>query len=257
MASAVHAIGFSTFVDQFRDTLDEYLPKSSSGSMVALHSSALIHTAYNVLRNAHYSFKAKDFGVNDLSHFLASRVSFLEGALISAASTVHNLFFALIYTVAAMATFGVAQSLVRDCYHHWINCYYSFLTTTSGLASVITPQYGSYLSLGVFVHVLNSILNDYKDDIGNRESELVGRVKKIFKQYFDTINNWARSYYDNYEPEVKDSLEWLLEQVTEAEAIFYNPDQPDDIYLFGIIDKFWKKFPKLKPLSKHTDIIEV
>ncbi|MBS0629357.1 MAG: hypothetical protein JSS30_03930 [Verrucomicrobia bacterium] len=257
MASPVKTFGFSSFLDSFRDTLDEYLPKSSSGSIVALNSSALIHTAYNVLRNAHYSFKAADFGVNDLSHFLSARVSFLEGALISLASTVHNFFFALIYTIAIVGTFGVAQSLVNNCNHHWINCYYSFLTTGSGLASVITPQYGSYLSLGVFVHVLNSILNDYKDDIGNREPELTGRVKKIFKQYFETINNWARSYYDNYEPEVKNSLDWLMEQVTEAEAIFYNPDKPDEVYLFGIIDEFWKKFPKLKPLAENTEIIEI
>jgi len=252
MASSVNPIGFSTFVESCRDALDEYLPNSSSSSMEVLHSSALIHTAYNVLRNAPYSFKARDFSVNDLSHFLSSRISFLEATLVSAASTVHHLFFAVIYTMVIIATLGVAENLVRDCHHHWINFYYSFLTTNSGLVSVITPQYGSYLSLGVFVYVLNSILNDYKLEISQIDPGLYKRFKEIFNQYFAAICKWAENFYGNnqYEKEIRPSLYWLAEKINDEDTktIHNYRDEDDGKNLLGIIYMFWKNFPeKLKP----------
>lgn len=252
MASTVSPIGFSTFVASFREALEEYLPNSSSGTMVVLHSSPLIHTAYNVIRNAHYSFKARDFGVNDLSHFFSTRVSFLEGMLLSAVSTIHHLFFAVFYTGTIIATLGVAENLVRDCNHHWNNFFYSFLTTGSGLVSVFTPKYGSYLSLGVFVYVLNSILNDYKLEISQIDPMLCDRFKKIFNQYFAVLCKWAENFYGSaqYEREIKPSLYWLAERINDEDTktIHNYKDEDDRKNLLGIIYMFWKDFPeKLQP----------
>ncbi len=192
MASSVQSSDAFPLVNQFREMLDNYVPESSSGAMVAVQSSALANTAYNIIRNLHYTFLAEHFGATDFAHFLSTRIAFLEGALISLATTVHNLFFAVMYTALVVGTLGVFQASVHHCNHHWMNSYYSFLTTGTALASVVTPYYGSYLSLALFGSILNSILQDYKNDISPNERQFLAKIKIIFKDNYNFIRKWVQ-----------------------------------------------------------------
>ena len=100
--------------------IDRNLPASSGSAITILKSSALVNTSYTILKNLPYSLHASVFGVNDFPHVLSSRVSFLEGALISVASTVHNVFFALIYSALVLGTLGLSTTLASDCGEHWL-----------------------------------------------------------------------------------------------------------------------------------------
>lgn len=251
MASSVQSSDASPLVNQFRDMLNDYVPESSSGAMVAVHSSALAHTAYNIIRNLHYTFLAEHFGVKNFAHFLSTRITFLEGALISMASTVHNLFFAVMYTALVVGTLGIFQTIVRHCNHHWVNSYYSFLTTGTALASVVTPYYGSYLSLGLFGSILNSILQDYKHDINPNERQFLEKIKKVFNDNYNFIRNWVQGHYeDTFETEMGPSLAWLHKKINEAKSIHYRSDQSDQVCLVDVIDVFRKNYRDVNALEQ-------
>lgn len=243
------ATNFSPLVTSVRDLLHQRLEGSSSRAMVVVHSSALIHTAYNTIRNLHYSFLANHFGVNDVPHVLSSRVAFIEGALVSLASTIHNLFFAIVYTAIGILTFGLSgNAIAKDRDHHWSNAYYSFLSIITAIVSIVTPKYGSYLSIGLFIYVLRSILNDYSKEIGSQETQLLGDLKDIFNAHYKSIYNKAKGWYGKtFAVQEGPSLEWLRQQINKAETIHYYSDKPDQICLVNVFDEFRRKFPYLKP----------
>lgn len=249
---------FSPLVTSVRELLQKSLVHSSSRVTLVFHSSALIHIAYNTIRNLPYSFEARNFVINDLSHFISSRVAFLEGALISIAATVHNLFFAIIYTGIAIVTFGLSENaLAKDRNYHWINAYYSFLSIFTAIASVISPKYGSYLNIGLFYYfVWKSILNDYSND-KVQEPQLLSDIKKIFNENYATIYNKAKSWYGKtFALQEGPSLEWLKQKINEAEFIHYNPNYPKKTCLVKVFDKFIGKFPSYSDLIKEeaTDV---
>lgn len=266
MASSVQSSDAAPLVNQFRDMLNDYVPESSSGAMVAVHSSALAHTAYNIIRNLHYTFLSEHFGVKDFAHFLSTRITFLEGALISLASAVHNLFFAVMYTVLVVGTLGIFQTIVRHCNHHWVNSYYSFLTTGTALASVVTPYYGSYLSLGLFGSILNSILQDYKNDISPNERQFLEKIKKVFNDNYNFIRNWVQGHYeDTFETELGPSLAWLHKKINEAKSIHYRSDRSDQadvidiepFCLVDVIDVFRKNYRDVNALEEGIKTLQL
>lgn len=250
MASSIQSSEAHPLVNSFRDMLNDHLPESSSGAMVAIHSSGLVHTAYNIIRNLHYTALAEHFGVNDIAHFLAARVAFLEAALISIATTVHNIFFAAVYTVLVVGTLGIFQTFVRHCNHHWVNSYYSFLSTGTSLVGVVTPYWGARLSLNLFVSISNSILQDYKNDISPKEGQFLAKIKKIFNENYNFVRNWVQGHSeDTFEIEMGPSLAWLHKKINEVKCI-HNKSNEASICLADVIDIFRKNYNDVNALEQ-------
>jgi hypothetical protein len=167
---------------------------------------------------------------------------------------VHNLFFAIVYTGIGIMTFGLSGSaFANDRDHHWGNAYYSFLSIFTAIASIITPKYGSYLSIYLFIKILGAIQEDYNKDIINHDKQLIDGVKQIFNDNYLSIYNKAKDWYGkSFDVQEGPALEWLRLQINQAQSIHFQPKYSDQVCLVNIIDEFWRKFPYLKPKKEEN-----
>lgn len=242
MSSSIKPADFSSMMADFREGLHNYLPDSSQRAEVVLASSALVHTAYTILKNLQYSVLTQ-VGVNTLPQMLSARVSFLEGALISGASTIHNLFFVVIYTALLFATLTLSQNLARDCHKHWISGFYSLYTTGISVVGVITPYVGTGLTYYLFRSIWNSFKRDYGNDLYEFERPLMSHVKWIFNRNHTYIFDTLRGHYgdEKFRNEVQPSLDYIQKQLKAARKV-------DD--LIGLMDDFRRHWPIMDPLKR-------
>ena len=263
-SNGIVSTGFSQIVPSLRKGLDNTLPASSGRAVTILKSSALVHATYTILKNLPYSFFASTVGVDDFPHMLSSRVSFLEGTLISLASTVYNLFFVVIYSALVLATLGLSQTLINDCSEHWMNSYYGLLFTGAGMASVVTPHYGTWLSLILFYYLGLSLKTDYESDIFHFERPLVDGVQGFFgnKSNRELILNYEKDRWhkDNvkYKEEVEPSLNEIFKRIKEAGEEEGRRANLDD--LINIAYEFFRKYPNMVPKRenpRHNMVVEV
>jgi len=242
MSSKVAQNEFSPMMTSIRDGLERYLPEFSEKGVTVLRSSALAHTAFAILKNVHYSFFASAFGVNDLPHVLSSRVANVETALISAVSAVHNLFFAVFYTLLVVATLGLSYTVAAHCREHWVNGIYGVVTTSIGMVSVLTPYYGTGLNLLFFRSIWRSLMSDYQHDLNLFERPLLRKVKAIWKENRTLIFDFTRLKVGDlrFQNEFKPSLNHIEKKLYESEKMDNLVDLMVDI---------WRRFPKMVQLE--------
>ncbi len=105
-------------------------------------SSALNAVTTATLKNLPYTLFSEETGIDSVYHGLTARMRYFESAVMSLASFVHNVVFAVVFTVLAAVTFGQVQTL-NDCFkREWTHTALSLGSVIVGLAGTAMPIAG-------------------------------------------------------------------------------------------------------------------
>lgn len=209
--------------------MDRYLPNSSGRGWTILESSAIVQMFYTSLKNIPYAYltpgeniaKLKDlyakvssgeltkipgalgsvvqevvssfFQMVRSPEALESRVSYLEATLMAGVSTVHNLFFALLYTLLSSATLGFSKKLNFRCRLHWAHFTYGVVASGIGLVGVVSPFCGVALNLFHGFSLVRGFRKSYDHDVNLFERPLLQKIKEIVVKYRETIHAYTRA----------------------------------------------------------------
>ncbi|NGX60476.1 MAG: hypothetical protein KR126chlam3_01651 [Chlamydiae bacterium] len=240
MSSKVQFYALSGLMSSIREGMKKYLPESSDKGQIVLESSALLQVSYASLKNIPYEFLEKDFS---LTQMLASRVTFLEAGLMSLASAVTNLFFAIVYTFLVVLTLGLSENLLARCKVHWMHMTYGFIMTGISACGVIRPYYGIGLN-GLFLKsTVNATVRCYEKDLSRFQRPLINYIQKIAKQHSPVVHDFARS---GKEQRYQDYYKYSLEHI---EGRIHSAKRMEDLTNLAV-DVF-RQWPKMGLLNQE------
>jgi len=205
-----------------RQRLARYLPESSERAHVLLQSAALVQITYATLKAIPYAFLSKELGTNDLGNMLSTRVTFLEAAVISVASTICNIAFTLLYMALSFATLGLSNSVNFSMRKHWSHVTYGFTSIGIALVGVITPYYGAGLTVYLLSAILNRMKECYGRDVLLFERPLLNEIKDITRNYATIVSNYVRQKLGNdlkFQAEHEPSLRYIEGKIHMAERM--------------------------------------
>lgn len=222
MSSIENSTDLSLLFHSLRERLSRYLPESSERAQIIFDSSALLQVSNATIKNIPYAFLAKEMGLNDVSHMLSSRITYLEGALLTAVSTISNLFFALFYTGLSVATLGLSSSMNFGMRKHWHHVTYGAAATSVAALGVITPYYGAGLNVMLLLGSYNMLKECYGHDVHLFERPLLREIQEITRNYSPIIYNYTREKLKDdfrYQSEYKPSLDYIDGKIQSAKEM--------------------------------------
>ena len=238
------SVDMGPFLASLKETVSRHLPSSSSKLEIFLTSASLQQTSLTTLGNiAYISPMASELGVNDLCHFLSSRASYLESALICVASLVNHVFWFTVYTGLMVATLGLSSNINHCFKKHWYNIALSVSCLFISTVGTLVPTLGAYGNLGLIFFCYKIVSWDYGDDLQDFEKPLVKEVKEIFEAQRENIElcflNLVNSeqYYHTTVKGAIDGFGSRLEEATNVDNLF-------DAFAFAL-----KNFPNVE--QKH------
>lgn len=218
MTNQILSGGSSRFLIELREKFEHYTLESLGKTKIIGESAALVQITLATVQSAPYAFFSKEFGNNDICHFFSSRFAYLEAALLSVTSLVHNFVLALLYTMANIVTLGLSSTLNHSFYKHWWNCAYAVSAAVIGAAGVVSPILGGALYYTVVIVLFNSLKDAYHTDVGSYEKPILKDIKAIFKNNSALLHDILRSKYGDaeYNNAVKASIEHVEKRLMEA-----------------------------------------
>lgn len=248
MSSIQDSTDLSLIFHSLRQRLARYLPDSSQRAQIILQSAALVQVTYATLKNIPYAFLSKELGTNDLGNMLSSRVTYMEAAVISVASTICNIAFTLLYTALSFATLGLSNSVNFSMKKHWHHVTYGVVSTGIALVGVVTPYWGGYLNVGLLYATLNMMKKCYGHDVRLFERPLLNEIKDITRNYAPIVGNYIRQKVNNdllYQAEHKRSLEYIEGKIHTAERM-------DDLINLGL--EVRAQWPRVGSTSQRASL---
>lgn len=243
MPREVSDIGYTQLTPAFFDLqtkIDRYLPRSAERAWVLLQSSSLWLVTGSSLRALPYAAPggvAKVLKINDLFHFLSTRLGYLETGLMVAASLAFNCAAATFYTVGALATLGVSRRINYSCRMHWGHTGFGMMALLISVSGVVYPLLGIALNKWFVVASLYSIKGSYKGDLKLFEKAFIHEVKDLYSNYETLLRDLARNKAgDRYDGEFRPAFTHIAKRMEVLENM-------DD--LLDLIADIWKKFPKM------------
>ena len=222
MSSIQNSSEVSLVFYSLRQRLARYMPEFSERFQVIVQSGALFQTLYATVKNMPCALLSKEMGTNDLSHFISSRVTYIEAMVMALASTVCNLAFAFFYTSLYVATVGLSEEFNFATRMHWRHVIYGIASTVIGTAGVLFPYYGVGLSLLFLQTTFNMMKDCYRHDVHLFERPLLKEIQDIARKYSPIMHNYIREKVKNnlrYQEVYKPSLERIERNIHDAQRM--------------------------------------
>lgn len=200
------AVDFSSVASSLWEGVGKYLPESSDTAHIVSQSTALLQITYTTLKNLPYINFAPKFEINDVAHALSSRISYLEASLLCLASSVHNIFCAVVYTFFFIGSFGCSANINTTCRVHWVLCMYGILGMGIGFIGMAKPKYGMYLYIWLMSNILEAFKQGYQRDNIRSEREFVEYIQDMARKYSSFFHKFFQHNEENYKNFYKDSL---------------------------------------------------
>lgn len=248
MSSDSSNVDLSGLIERAKEGLRLYLPISSDKTLIASESTALLQVSYAALKCLPYSLFSSTFGLNDLSQMLSTRVVFFEAALVCLVSTVHNVFFAIIYTILSIPTLGMFGDFYSRCRVHWSHVFYGISCTTLASIGVATPKYGTGAIGAYMLYMIAGPVQDgFEEDVSRYETDIIDYVKEMAHDYSHIVYSWVRSWVKNEAAfyDYKDTLTTIEERILAANRI----EDLKELAWYA-----FRELPKRSPQAVHSPL---
>jgi|GEM_PF-3346710 len=218
MSSAQPLTVFSGLLGSIHEGLNKYLPESSDKGRVLAESSALFQLSSASLKNVAYAFFEKGFSPIQM---LASRITFFEAGCMSLASTMVNLFIALVYTGLCVTTLGISFGLRSRCKIHWMHVMYGVVATAICACGVLSPYYGIGLNGYLVVSEIRAFKYCYQKDISRKERLLVEYVQQVAKDHRHIMKQFIEARTDRwiYDDQIQPALSHIEGRIHSAKRM--------------------------------------
>ena len=217
------------------------LPDTMKHILLLVTSLPLVQLSAVTLKNLPYVLMAKQFEINDLCHALSSRVHFLEGALLSMASTIFHFAIAVLYTGIALMAAGLSKNLNYSSEKHWSHFAHGLLSTITGLIGTLVPYFGAGLyAYQVKVYALQ--LEDcYSEDLQLYENQVLLGIKEIYQRNRRALDTFGKWWFDTFlKIKFTPFIEYVDKSIESAE---------DMEAMKKLVLRIWRKFPRINPAT--------
>lgn len=211
----------SHIMDSFRGLVGENLPESSDSTYILLDSAPLFSITTLALKNYPYVSMGTKLGMDTLDHFFSSRCSYLEAALISIASTIHNVALFVFYTGLTLATLGLASQIRYGCKKHWRHTGHALASFGIALMGMVLPKlaFDAYLFYTRISY--ESLKKDFADDRKMFEKPLIKQIQNIYQKYHKQLEGFLRAQFGTmrYFIDIKPLKDKLGQNIQEAQGL--------------------------------------
>lgn len=232
------AINISKLIRSIKEGVKRYLPESSKWVVVLLDSTPIVHISLASLKNLPFAFLANEFAVNDLSHMLSSRITYIEATLLCLVSTICNIFFAIFYSGLVIASLGLSHNLNTSCRIHWINAAYGIASVGIGSVGSLFPSYGVGLNWIFLTSIVRTFLYSYEKDVSRFEKDLIRHVQSLASEHMYVIYDFFRTRVreGEFKGKYMPSLEHIESEIFSAKRMEH---------LLKLLSDIFKKWPEM------------
>ncbi len=149
--------------------------KGAKDLVSIIDSTAFANVTVASLKNIRYTFLSEQTGADTFDHAVTARLRYLETGLMSVASLVHNVVFAMVFTAVAIVTFGQVQTINNLFTREWMHAALSFGSVVASSAGTIVPKLGQLVNLRIAYFAVAAV-------IGASERDCIGAIKAIYRR---------------------------------------------------------------------------
>ncbi len=167
-------------------------------------SSALLNVSLVSLKNVPYVFAGDQLNINDWSSFISSRIRYMETALFSVVSLVHNVVFATVFSALALVTLGQISKLNQLATKHLVQTGLAIGSFVVSVIGTIVPKWGimTNLALGGAVGVVF---------LQHTENELAGTINDFYQKNKTELRGALLTSLGNNQPLFNEQIEPMLQ----------------------------------------------
>lgn len=184
------------FYHKMKHAIDENLPDSSDTLHVFLHSRALEIVTLTTLKNLPYIAFGSHLEINDCSHFLSSRVDYLEASLMTLASFIHNFVMTFLYMGLAGLALGFSDQLNFFCYEHWQHTVFSTAFFGVAVIGILIPSLAALANFKLIESGYNVLKGNLENDRQKFEKPLIKQIQTIYEEYKGDIEDVFRASFE-------------------------------------------------------------
>jgi hypothetical protein len=145
-----------------------------------LDSSSFINVSLVSLKSIPHAMYGDNALVQEFDNGISCRLRYLESALTSMASSVHNFVFAILFSAASLGSFGQVRMVVDQMRKHWIHTALAVAASGVSIIGAVSPALGMKANVGL-VFVMGAAAMQWL------QTDLIGKLGSAYQRHKQEI----------------------------------------------------------------------